>query len=171
MMSHPLLALLVVVVSVIPASGQDLPLTWKFKQGQPIFLEMTTETSTTTKIYDIAMVQGQRQTYYVRWTPSEQAEDGSWTILQKMEGIKMKYESAVQKAEYDSTRPNPVLGGNPPADFYRALLESEFRLVVSREMLVQKFEGRQDFIQKLLQANPQMGPMWDNGLPRRPSSR
>src|SRR5262249_18535561 len=56
--------------------------------------------------------------------------------------------------DYDSTK--EASGNNPLNDFFKALIGSEFTLTLSPDLKVTKIEGREEFIKKLVKANPQM---------------
>jgi hypothetical protein len=153
------LAALLVVGLWVPAFGQDaVTLSWKFEKDKPFYQEMTTTTKQTMDVMGMQVTQNQSQTFYFSWTPKEQDKDKNWIITQKIEGVKMDIEIAGNKIPYDSTK-DATGTGNPLAEFFKALVGSEFKLTVSPEMKVTKIEGRDDFINKLIKANPQMEPL------------
>jgi len=57
---------------------------------------------------------------------------------------------------YDSTKDT---ASNPLADFFKALVGAEFKLTLGPDMKVVKIDGREDFLKKLIPANPQMEPL------------
>jgi hypothetical protein len=69
----------------------------------------------------------------------------------------MRIETGGKTIDYDSTKENP--GGNPLAEYFKALVGSEFKLTLSPEMKIVKIEGREEFVKKVINANPQMGPL------------
>ena len=156
-----LAALLLVAGMVVPALGQDVTVTlkWEFKKDVPFFQEMKTETKQTMKVMGMDVTQNQSQTFIFSWTPKEQdAATKNWTIIQKIEAVKMEIEIAGNKIPYDSTK-DAGGSGNPLADFFKSLVGSEFKLTISPDMKVIKIEGKDDFITKLVKSNQQMEPI------------
>jgi hypothetical protein len=153
------MAVLFMGLMAVSAYGQEaVKLQWKFEKGKPFYQEMHTSTKQTMKIMGMDNItQNQDQTFYFSWTPLEQ-KDGSWVIEQKIEGVKMDIEISGNKISYDSTNPT-ASQNNPLADFFKALVGSTFKLTLSPDMKVTKIEGRDEFVQKLVKANPQMEPL------------
>ena len=144
----------VVVGLIAPALAQDASnLNWKFKEGQTFYQEMKTVTSQTMKVMGSDITQKQEQTFYFSWTPVKKDGD-NWVIKQKIEGVKMKIEIGGQPIEYDSTKEGQT--SSALGDFFKALVGSEFTLTLNKDFKVTKIEGRDDFVKKLGQANPQM---------------
>jgi hypothetical protein len=149
------LALVALVVLTAPAWSQDSDnLKWKFEKGKTFYQEMTTDTKQEMDVMGMKINQTQKQTFYLSWTPVEQAADGNWTIKQKIEGVKMDIQIGGNSISYDSTK--DAAAANPLADFFKALVGTEFKLTIDPQMKVTKIEGRDEFIKKLQQANPQM---------------
>jgi hypothetical protein len=154
-----LVALVVLVGSAVPALGQEtVDLKWKFEKDKPFYQTMTTETKQNMKVMGMDINQNQTQTFVFSWTPKEQDKDKNWIINQKIEGVRMEIEIGGNKISYDSMQKDPG-AGNPLADFFKALIGSEFKLTISPQMKVIKIEGRDDFIKKLVAANQQMEPL------------
>ncbi len=144
----------VLVTLIAPAFGQDTAnLAWKFKEGQPFFQEMTTTTKQTMKVMGSDITQNQTQTFYFSWTP-EKKDGDNWILKQEIVGVKMKIEIGGQPIEYDSTKEGQ--SSSALGDFFKALVGSSFKLTVDKNFKVVKIEGRDDFVKKLAQANPQM---------------
>jgi hypothetical protein len=143
----------------VSAFGQDaVTLSWKFEKDKPFYQEMTTVTKQTMKVMGMDVTQNQSQTFWFSWTPKEQDKDKNWIVVQKIEGVKMNIEIAGNQIPYDSTKDNTGTG-NPLAEFFKALVGSEFKLTIAPDMKVTKIEGRDEFINKLIKANPQMEPL------------
>jgi hypothetical protein len=129
-------------------------LKWKFEKDKTFYQKMTTTTKQTMKVMNNDVSQTQEQTFYFSWTPIEE-KDGKWTIRQKIEGVSMNIDIGGSKISYDSTKENTA--NNPLGDFFKALVGSEFRVVLDPKTLkVSKIEGREEFLKKLIAANPQM---------------
>jgi hypothetical protein len=118
---------------------------------------MTTDTKQTMKVMGMDINQNQAQTFIFSWTPKDTDKEGKTTILQKIEAVKMDIEIGGNKISYDSTRDTST--GNPLAEFFKALVGSEFRLTVGPDYKVTKIEGREEFVKKLINANQQMEPL------------
>jgi hypothetical protein len=147
----------------LPMAAQDagnaVTLSWKFEKDKPFYQEMTTTTKQTMKVMGMDVTQNQSQTFYFSWTPVEQDKDKNWIVKQKIEAVKMDIEIAGNKIPFDSTKDMGTAGSNPLADFFKALVGSEFTLTISPDMKVLKIDGRDKFIEKLVKANPQMEPL------------
>ena len=105
--------------------------------------------------------QVQKQTFYIRWTPEKKA-DGKWILTEKILGVKMDIDIGGPPIQYDSTKPGNANG--PLSDFFKALVGAEFKVVLDRDYRVQKVEGREEFVKKLVEANKQMKPLLDQIL-------
>jgi hypothetical protein len=136
-----------------PADGKA-SLKWKLEKGKTFYQKMTTKTDQNMKILSSEPKQTQNQTFYFSWTPVEQKGD-EWTIKQKIEGAAMEIDIGGTKINYDSTR--DANANNPLGEFFKALVGSEFTLTLNtKDQKVTKIEGRDEFVKKLSQANPQM---------------
>ncbi len=137
--------------------GQGVVLKWKFEKDRPFYQEITTTTEQAMKVMGTDVTQNQQQTFYFSWTPKEQHKDGSWVLTRKIEAVKMDMEIGGNRIKYDSTK--DIGRANPLGDFFKALVGSEFEMKISPEMKVGEIKGRDDFINKLIKANPQMEPL------------
>jgi len=156
---------LLFVVAIGPAYAQDakpVNLSWKFEKDKTFYQKMTTDTTQQMKVMGNDVNQTQKQTFIYSWTPLKQEADKSWVIKQTIEGVMMDIDIGGNKISYDSTKPEAA--GNPLADFFKALVKSEFTLTISSDMKVTKIEGREEFIKKLVTANPQMKPLLEQIL-------
>ena len=72
-------------------------------------------------------------------------------------GVKLRIDIAGNPITFDST--NPGQGTTALAEFFKALVGTEVKLTLSPDMKVLKIEGRDDFINRLVKANPQMEPL------------
>jgi hypothetical protein len=143
-------------MNLLTTLAQDKPvsLTWKLEAGKAFYQEMTTETKQMMKVMGSDINQTQKQTFIFSWTPEKQEADKSWVLKQKIEGVKMDIDIGGNKIAFDSTK--DTAAANPLADFFKALVGSEFTITVGPDMKVTKITGRDDFIKKLTNANPQM---------------
>jgi hypothetical protein len=156
---HRYLGALVLVAGLAaPAVGQDTTdLKWKFEKGKTFYQELTTDTKQEMNVMGMPINQTQKQTFYFSWTPLEHNEkDNTWTIRQKIEGVKMDIQIGGNPITFDSTKDT---ASNPLADFFKALVGAEFKLTLGPDMKVVKIDGREDFLKKLIPANPQMEPL------------
>jgi Family of unknown function (DUF6263) len=155
-------ALFFVVGLSAAAFGQDSKstLAWKFEKDKPFFQKMTTTTKQDMTVQGNKVTQTQTQTFYFSWTPEKQDGD-TWVIKQKIEGVTMEIDIGGNKINYDSTKDNSA--ASPLGDFFKALVGSEFKISVAmpkdKEVTITKIEGREEFLKKLGNANPQMGPL------------
>ena len=136
-------------------------LKWKFEKGKTFYQELTADTTQDMKVMGKEVKQKQKQTFFFSWTPVEE-KDKSWIIKQKIEGAKMEIQLGGNTISYDST--NPPAANNPLAEFFKALIGTEFTLTVSPEMKITKVEGRKELLDKLVAADQQMKPLLDSVL-------
>jgi Family of unknown function (DUF6263) len=142
----------------VPVFGQDVTLKWDFQKGKPFYQEMTTTTKQTMKVMGMEVTQNQTQGFTFGWTPIEQDKDKNWVIEQEILAVKMDIEIAGNKVPYDSTKDTGATN-NPLADFFKALVGSKFKITVTPDFKVKSIEGRKEFVDKLVKANPQMEPL------------
>lgn len=151
-------ALLFVIGLAYPVSGQDaVELKWKFDKDKTFFQEMNTTTKQTMKVMGMDITQNHSQTFWFSWTPKEQDKDKNWVIKQKIIGVQMEIEISGNKISYDSRKEAGT--GTSLAEFFKALVGSEFTLTLSPKLEVTKIEGREEFLKKLSQTNPMMEPL------------
>lgn len=138
------------------APAGDNPLTWKFTKDVPFYQEMTTKTIQNIKVQGLDVGQNQEQTFYFKFDPIKQEGD-AWVVKQTIEGVKMKIDIAGSPVSYDSTNEAAPGGTNTAlSEFFKALKGSQFTLTIGKDMAVQKIEGREEFIKKLIQSNKQL---------------
>jgi Family of unknown function (DUF6263) len=148
-------ALVVFLGLASQAPAQDVQLKWEFQKDKPIYQEMTTNTKQSMDVMGQKIDQNNMQRFVFSWTPKEQDKDKNWIIAQKLEAVMMKTEIGGSPTEYDSTAP-AAAGGNALGEFFKALVGSEFKLTISPDLKVIKIDGRDEFVSKLVRANPQM---------------
>jgi len=150
-----LMALVLMASLTSWASAQDtITLKPKFEVNKAFWQEMTTQTEQNMKVMGTDVKQRQDQTFWYSWTPTKQEADGSWVVEQKIEGVKMSIDIGGNKVDFDSTKTEAT--ANPLGDFFKALVGSKFTITLKPDFTVAKIEGRQEFIKKLVAANPQM---------------
>ncbi len=139
-------------------------LEWKFEAKKPFFQKMATKTDQTMTVMTNTVKQTQQQTFYFSWTP-EKKEGDTWVLVQKIEGVQMDIDIGGSKITYDSLAGAPGGAANPLSEFFKQLVGSEFKVVLDTKTLkVTKVEGRDEFLKKLVAANPQMKPLLDQIL-------
>jgi hypothetical protein len=136
------------------AKDKEVSLEWKFKEGKAFYQEMKTETKQTMKVSGTDVPQNQEQTFWFSWTPKQKEADGSWVIEQEIIGVQIKIDIGGTKIEYDSR--TETKSANPLGDFFKALIGSKFKLTLNKDYKVTKVEGRDEFLNNLIKANPQM---------------
>lgn len=142
--------------------NQGVLLKWKFVKDRPFYQVTTTETVQKMKVMGNDVNQTQKQTFYLRWTPLKQTGD-VWELQQKIEGVAMDIDVGNQRILYDSTAKGAA--NNPLTEFFKALVGTEFTVTLdTRTMRVAKVSGREDFLKKLSDANPQMRALLENIL-------
>jgi len=138
------------------APAADNPLSWKFTKDVPFYQEMTTKTIQNIKVQGLDVGQNQEQTFYFKFEPIKQEGD-KWIIKQTIEGVKMKIDIAGSPVSYDSTNEAAAGGTNTAlSEFFKALKGSQFTLTLAKDMTVEKVEGRDEFVKKLVASNKQL---------------
>jgi Family of unknown function (DUF6263) len=138
-----------------PAAG-DSPISWKFTKDVPFYQEMTTSTIQNIKVQGLDVGQNQNQTFYFKFEPIKQEGD-KWIVKQTIEGVKMTIDIAGSPVSYDSTNETAPGGTNTAlSEFFKALKGSQFTLTIGKDMAVEKVEGRDEFVKKLVQSNKQL---------------
>lgn len=130
----------------------------KFEKDKAFYQEMETVVTQTIKVQGGAdQLQTHRQTFYFKWLPTNFAAD-KWTVKQTIEGVKMSIDIAGNKVDYDSTNANSAgAAGNPGlADFFSKLVGSEFTITYGKGMVVEKVDGKEEFLKKLGGVNQQI---------------
>jgi hypothetical protein len=154
-------ALLVLVGLVLASPAQTTKLEWKFTEGDKgkFYQTVTTKTKQEMTITGQKITQSQSQTFIFSWTPKKyDKEKKTWTVVQKIEGVKMEIEIGGNKISYDSTKDSGQ--NNPLGEFFKQLVDSEFTITLGEDMKVQgKVEGKDAFVTKLTKANAQMEPL------------
>jgi hypothetical protein len=167
---------------IVPATGQDKdkgkgkedekkstskdtgsgPLKWKFDPKKSFYQKMTTTTKQSMKVMNNDVNQTQTQTFYFKWTPTK-VENDKVTIDQEITGVAMEIDIGGSKINYDSTKGDAT--NNPLGDFFKALVGSKFTVTLdTKKMQVTDIDGRDDFLKKLVAANPQMKPLLETIL-------
>lgn len=151
--------LLVLVALPSAALGQNssAELRWKFEKDKTFYQETTTETKQTMKVMGSNLTNHQKQTLVFSWTPKEQDANKNWTVKLKIEGVTLDIDIGGMKVDFDSNK--DIAANNPLADFFKAMIGSEFILTIDGDGNVKRVEGRDDFLKKLITANQQMEPL------------
>jgi Family of unknown function (DUF6263) len=141
----------------VAAPAADNPLAWKFVKDTPFWQEMTTRTIQNIKVQGLDVGQNQEQTFYFKFEPKK-LEGDKCILQQTIEGVKMKIDIAGSPVSYDSTNEAAAAGTNSAlSEFFKALKGSQFTLTINcKDMSIEKVDGREEFIKKLVSANKQL---------------
>jgi len=159
-----LLVLVGVVALVGPtlsvlAQDKDEALEWKAfnKDTKEWYQTLETTTDQVMKVQGMDVNQKQKQTFYIKWSPQEFKEKGTWVVKQRIVGVKMSIDIGGNKIDYDSTVQQP---NNPMTDFFKALQKLDLTFTIKQsDMSIEKIEGNKEFITELGKTNPQMEPL------------
>jgi len=131
----------------------DNPLSMKFVKDTPFWEEMTTKTIQNIKVQGLDVGQNQEQTFTFKFEPKKQEGD-KWIVTQTIEAVKMKIDIAGSPVSYDSATETAAGGTNTAlSEFFKALKGSQFTLTIGKDCTVEKVDGREEFIKKLISAN------------------
>src|SRR5262245_18517651 len=126
-------------------STDKVELKLRFEKDKPFYQEMTTKTQQEMKVMGMDVKQTQDQTFYFSWTFKEEDKDKNPVVVQRIEGAKLRIDIAGNPITFDST--NPTTANNALAEFFKALVGTEFKLTLEKDsMKVLKIEGRDDFL-------------------------
>jgi hypothetical protein len=138
-----------------PPAGEN-PLACKFEKDKPFYQKMSTKTIQNIKVQGLDVGQNQEQTFFFKFEPIKQDGD-KWVVKQTIEGVQMKIDIAGNPVSYDSTSESAAAGTNTAlSDFFKALKGSQFTLTITKDCTVEKVEGRDEFVKKLVAANKQL---------------
>ena len=130
----------------------------KFEEKKAFYQEMTTDVIQTIKVQGgTDLSQSHKQTFLIAWTPEKHdKEKNTWTLKQKIEGIKMSIDIAGNPINYDSTKKEAAAATNPGlSEFYNNLIGTEFTVTL-KDGVVEKVDGKEELLKKLGSANAQM---------------
>jgi len=134
----------------------DNPLSLRFVKDQPFWQEMLTKTIQNIKVQGLDVGQNQEQTFTFKFEPKKQEGD-KWIVQQTIDAVKMKIDIAGSPVSYDSTNEAAGSGTNTAlSEFFKALKGSQFMLTIGKDCSVEKVEGREEFVKKLVSANKQL---------------
>jgi hypothetical protein len=147
--------LLLALASVsAPAPEAKAVYKWQFEKGKTFYQEVTTETRQAMKIMGNNVAQTHKQVFIFSFTPQRREGDG-WIVREVIEGVKVEIDIGGSKIAYDST--GQQAGDSPLAGFFKALVGTEFTLVLDANTKVVRIEGVEALAHKLAAANPQAG--------------
>jgi hypothetical protein len=125
-------------------------------------LETTTEQKMSVGNPPQEMTQKQTQVFIIKWTPKEM-KDSQWVVEQTIEGVEMNINIGTTKIEYSSDKTEAAK--NPMTEFFESLMKVKLTLYIDpAKFEVKKVEGRQEFVDKLGEAHPQMKKLLNNIL-------
>ena len=152
------------VALVIPSLGaqEKSTIKWKFEKEKTFYQKVVTKTVQKMKVTGTDINQEQNQTFFFSWTPVKQDGD-NWELKQKIEGVILNIDIGGTKVQHDSTKESTST--TPLSDFFKALVGTEFLVTINtKDMKVTKIAGREEFVKKLVNSNPQMQPLLDKIL-------
>jgi hypothetical protein len=134
-----------------------------FEGKTPFYQTLDTVTEQKMTVSGMNHEQTQKQTFWFEWTPKGE-KDGTFTVVQKILGVKMDINIAGNPISYDSTA--AAQPKNPMVEFFKTLVNSEFTLTIGRNKegryvveSVKGVEGAGGLIERLGKVNPQMVPL------------
>jgi hypothetical protein len=136
------------------AAGAETDLAWKFVKDKIFYQKLRTTTEQKMKVMQTNVDQKQEQEFVFSWKV-EDVDASKVVLLQKIESVSMKINISNNEIKYDSTAKDAA--DNPLQSFFKPLVGSTFKLTLDpNTMKVVKVEGREEFVKKLTDANPQM---------------
>ena len=144
----------------VSALRQDATLRYRWTKGETIRYRIVQQNTTTISglpggMGDMSIDQSMSQT--IRWVAEEVAADGTTTLRQVFEAVKMEMNSPMFGMSYDSAKPDA--GDNPMnamlKNIFTPLMGQSFTLVMAPTGEVQKVEGLSKLAEKMFQNIPQ----------------
>ncbi len=123
----------------------------------PMYQELKTTTIQKITVQGQEVNQNQDQTFIVQWTPEDKDKDGNYVVKQQILAVIMKIDIGGNKIAIDTN--DPKLPKNPMTDFFQAMLKKDLKFTISPDLKVLKIDGRDDFVTKLSDTNPQMATL------------
>jgi hypothetical protein len=143
-------------------TAAETELAWKFAKDKVLYQKLRTITEQKMKVQNTNVEQKQEQEFVFSWKV-EDVDASKIVLQQKIESVVMKINISNNEIKYDSTAKDAP--DNPLATFFKPLLGSTFRLTLDpNTMKVVKVEGREEFVKKLTDANPQIKTLLANIL-------
>jgi hypothetical protein len=144
----------------VSAWRQDLPLRYRWTKGETLRYRIVQQNATTISglpggMGDMAIDQATTQT--IRWTAEDISADGTTTLRQVFESVKMEMNSPMFGMSFDSAKPDA--GDNPMSAMLKGVLMpmigESFTIVMAPTGEVQKVEGLSKLAEKMFQNLPQ----------------
>jgi hypothetical protein len=154
------LALVAIVAGVSLAARQEVTLRYSWPKGETLRYRVTQQTTTTLSGMpgapgDVSLDQSTLQV--IRNVAKDVAADGTTTLDQTLESVKMEINTPVGKMGYDSAKPAPP--GNPGeemlAKMFSAMVNASFTVTMAPTGVIQKVEGVSKLGEKILAGLPQ----------------
>ncbi len=149
-----LAGILMLAVFVAPVRAQEADLSWKFAKDMKFYQQMSTKTKQNMTIMGQAVNQDQTQEFVFSWTVKE-VDDNKVVLEQKIESVNMAIKTGSNEIKFNSKAKDAA--DNQLAVFFKPLVGASFTLTLDKKtMKVTAIGGREEFVKKLTDANPQM---------------
>lgn len=140
-----------------PEKSGTSELKWSFKAGDKFFQKMTTRTEQSLKIQGQQIKQDQEQEFVFSWTVKSAAPE-KVELEQKIESVNMRIRIGSNEISYNSASKDQT--ENPVASFFKPLIGASFTITLDpKTMRVVSVQGREDFVKRLRDANPNMSQL------------
>jgi hypothetical protein len=124
---------------------------------EPFYVECERVSTEQMRMQQMKHSQELRQSFYCSWTPLGK-EDGKYTVVQKILGVKTDIDIGGNKISFDSTAKDSPK--NPMSEFFKALIDQEFTITIGKDKggkyQVEEVKGVGNLVNKLGNINPQM---------------
>jgi hypothetical protein len=132
MLRHSWLGVLLVVCAIVSPVKGEVQLRWKFHKGDKFYLESASELKQTSKIEGTSVPVQLETTTVAGYTVKDVTADGTVTLEQKIESIKVKASDKLTGA-----------------DKIEKLKGAMFTLTLDAQGKITRFEGYEEFIKRL----------------------
>jgi hypothetical protein len=153
---------ILVVVSLamasLSASRQEVTLAYRWTKGEPALHRVTQEVTTTMSgvpgVGDMTITQTIAQV--LRSVAEAIADDGTATLRQTIESIRMEMGTPMGKMGYDSSNPEAIQDPTGMMkDMFSAMIGEPFTVVLAPTGRVEKVEGMSRLMDKMIKVMPQ----------------
>jgi len=151
----------ILALAATPAAAQDkVKFEPKFVLNTAFFQQVTTDVKQTITVQGGSELKlTHSQTFQFKWLPVKQDGD-KWILELTIEGMKLNVDIATNQVKYDSSATGAEAAGNNAAlaEFFKNLTDptTKFTVTLGKGGVVEKVDGKDEFLKKLGGANPQM---------------
>lgn len=149
---HRIVALLALALAAVPLSAQDATLRYRWNKGEEVRYRITLDTNSTVTGTPVGEMQvDQTLTQTIKVLVDDVTGDGTATLRQTFESVKMEMNGPMGRLSYDTaaprTDPNPMV--QPLKQVLGAMVGETITVVQAADGTVRKVEGSSAIVEKI----------------------